>query len=208
MRTSRSPALVVPIALLLLVTSGPAGAQDPDKIPRPSSTTEGGDKVNLVPSPTAMGLGRFLVGDLAPDINLNDQAGRTFHLSVERRVKPWLLVFVRRAEETVQVEAAALGLAGIGLGAVIIAPFGRDRQREWVVAPKLPLLTDRASVTARIYGMFDPVTSNPRPGAFLIDRRGRIVWMISGGLPSGAELVRMTREALEAKGELPTSAEN
>jgi len=64
-------------------------------------------------------------------------------------------------------------------------------------------LTDRASVTARTYGLFDPLTSNPRPGAFLIDKRGRIVWMISGGIPSGSELVRMTREALEAKGELP-----
>jgi alkyl hydroperoxide reductase subunit AhpC len=87
------------------------------------------------------------------------------------------------------------------MGTAVIAPFGRDRVREWVRAPRLPMLFDRASVTARTFGVYDPVTTNPRPGAFLIDQRGRIVWLISGGLPSASELVRMTGEALEAQRE-------
>lgn len=201
--------LVVPSALLLCIlcaTPDGARAQDPDKTtPTPTNPTKTGEATTS-PTPAGMSVGRFLIGDPAPDVNLHDQAGRTFHLAVERKAKPWLLVFVRLAKETVEVETAAEGLAAMGLGAVIIAPFGRDQQSPWVKAPKLPLLTDRASVTARTYGLFDPVTSNPRPGAFLIDKRGHIVWMISGGIPSGSELVRMTREALEAKGELPAGA--
>jgi hypothetical protein len=63
-------------------------------------------------------------------------------------------------------------------------------------------------MTARTYGVYDPVTGNPRPGAFLVDQRGKIVWLISGGLPSGGELVRMTREALEASEAAASAGEN
>jgi peroxiredoxin len=209
MRTPQSLTSVAPGALLLCLlcaTTDAARAQDPEKTNQPVTPTTPGDENNLAPGPVSTGLGRYLVGDPAPDVNLKDQDGRTFHLMVERRAKPWLLVFVRRPQETADIDAAATGLNALGLGAVILAPFGRDRQRDWVAAPKMPLLTDRASVTARTFGMYDPITSNPRPGAFLIDRRGRITWMISGGLPSAPELVRMTREALEAKGELPAAA--
>ena len=206
MRNPLRFALVVASALLLCSvcdTSNRAWAQDPDKTtPTPTGPARTGD-TSPSPTPAGTSVGRFLIGDPAPDVNLKDQNGRTFHLAVERKAKPWLLAFVRRPEETVDVETAADGLASLGLGAVIIAPFGRDRQVPYVKSPKLALLTDRASVTAKTYGLYDAVTSNPRPGAFLIDKKGRIVWMISGGLPSGPELVRMTREALKVKGELP-----
>jgi len=209
MRTPLRLALVVPSVLLLCIlcaTPDAARAQDPDKTSStPPTSTQSGD-ASPTPTPAGISVGRFLIGDPAPDVNRKAQAGGRFHLSAEGGTRPWLLVFVRLPKETVEVETAADGLTALGLGAVIIAPFGREQQSPWVKAPKIPLLTDRASVTARTYGLFDPVTSNPRPGAFLIDKRGRIVWMISGGVPSGGELVRMTREALEAKGEIPPSA--
>lgn len=209
MRTPIRLAHVVPGALLLCMlcaTTDRARAQDPDKNVQPRPVTDPGDENYEAPSPASTGIGRYLVGDPAPDVNLRDQDGRLFHLTEERRAKPWLLIFVRHPRESADIEAAADGLAGLGIGAVVLAPFGRDRQHPWVAAPKLPLLTDRASVTARTYGMYDPVSSNPRPGAFLINKKGRITWMISGGLPTGTELVRMTKEALEAKGELPAGA--
>ncbi len=209
MRTPLSLPRVAPGALLvclLCAATETVHAQDPDKANQPVPQTELGDENSTIPGPATISVGRYLVGDPAPDIKLKDQNGRTFQLMTERRTKPWMLVFVRRPQETVEMDAAGPGLAELGIGAVIVAPFGRDRQRDWVVDPKVPLLTDRASVTARNYGTYDAVTSNPRPGAFLIDKRGRITWMISGGLPSAAELVRMTREALEAKGELPAGA--
>ena len=209
MRTPIRLERVVPGALLLCLlctTTDPARAQDPDKNSQPKPVTEPSDENYKSPGPASTGIGRYLVGDPAPDINQRDQDGRTFHLMEERRTKPWLVVFVRRPQETADIEAGADGFAQLGLGAVILAPFGRDKQHAWVAAPRLPLLTDRASVTARTYGMYDPVTSNPRSGAFLINKKGRITWMISGGLPTGPELVRMTREALEAKGELPAGA--
>jgi hypothetical protein len=195
------PLLTAAGLALVLALPPPAAAQNPDKTAPPSGRNPADPRPGSTksPPPTSRGLGRFLVGDAAPDVQLNDHAGRPFHLTVERQSKPWLLVFVRRPETLAEVERGADGLAALGLGAAIVAPFGRDKVLEWVPAPKLPVLFDRASQTARIYGVYDPVTGNPRPGAFLVDRRGRIVWLISGGLPSGTELVRMTREALEAQ---------
>jgi hypothetical protein len=64
------------------------------------------------------------------------------------------------------------------------------------------LITDGASINARNYGVFDAVTSNPRPAIFLIDRAGKIQMMMSGGIPIDGELVRLTRESLEKSGEL------
>ena len=189
--------LLVAAALLAAPTVAPA---QPDRTPPPSGKNPGEVRGDRSKSPPAQStaLGRFLVGDPAPEVRLTDHAGRPFHLTVERRAKPWLLVFIRHTSELTDVEAIGDGLKALGIGSVVIAPFGRERVRQAVAAPRLPVLFDRASMTARTYGVYDPVTGNPRPGAFLVDSRGRIVWLISGGLPSGGELVRMTREALEA----------
>jgi peroxiredoxin len=189
----------VALLLLLAVALVPAGAAaQPSRTP-PTTKTPGQTRpIRGKTVPQSTSVGRFLVGDVAPEMKLNDHTGRTFTLSVERKGKPWLLVFIRRADELAGAESVAGELGTLGIGAAVIAPFGHERVLEWVHAPRLPVLFDRASVTARTYGVYDPVTGNPRPGAFLVDRRGRILWLISGGLPSGAELVRMTREALEA----------
>jgi hypothetical protein len=184
----------------LALAAPPAADAQPGRTTPPTSKNPGdtrGDRSKPA-APPSSALGRFLVGDAAPDVRLNDHTGRAFHLALERRTKPWLLVFIRRPEELAEVEAIGDGLHDLGLGSVVIAPFGRERVLKAIPAPKLPVLFDRASLTARTYGVYDVVTGNPRPGAFLIDQRGRIVWLISGGLPSGTELVRMTREALEA----------
>ncbi len=187
------------VAGVVLATAAPAFAQ-PGRTTPPPAKNPGDTRSDRSkpPSVQSTALGRFLVGDPAPEVRLNDHTGRAFQLSLVRRAKPWLLVFIRRATELADVESMADGLKGIGIGSVVIAPFGRGRVLQSVAAPRMPVLFDRASMTARTYGVYDPLTGNPRPGAFLVDRRGKIVWLISGGLPSGAELVRMTREALEA----------
>lgn len=197
--------LLLGVALAAAAAPPPLAAQTPKKS-TPAPSLPGNSSGEPSSGVTVMGMGRFLVGDAAPDVNLNDQDGRAFRLAEARQKKPWLLVFVRRPKDVVEAEAAALDLATLGMGTAVIAPFGRDRVREWVRAPRLPMLFDRASVTARTFGVYDPVTTNPRPGAFLIDQRGRIVWLISGGLPSAPELVRMTGEALEAQREEMGSA--
>jgi peroxiredoxin len=190
------PAAGVALALAVLAPA-PARAQTPDKIPPvvtpPTTSSAQPSKGTPVPR-----IGRMLVGDAAPDVKLNDHEGRLFHLATARRDRAWLLVFLRKPENIVDPEAAAGGLAALGLGAVVIAPFGADRVQAWAAKPRLPLLFDRASFTARTYGLYDPLTSNPRPGAYLVDQKGRIVWLMSGALPSGPELVRLAKEAMEA----------
>jgi peroxiredoxin len=186
--------------LVATALAAPAPARAQVKTPPPTGSNPGDTRSSRSSTspPQATALGRFLVGDPAPEVRLTDHVGRTFQLSVERKAKPWLLVFIRRIDELTGVESIGDDLVALGIGSVVIAPFGREKVLERVDRPRLPILFDRASVTARTYGVYDPVTGNPRPGAFLVDRRGRIVWLISGGLPTGTELVRMTREALEA----------
>ena len=196
----RGIALAILCVASLAFVTPPAAVAQPGRTTPPTGKNPGDSRPNRTksPSPPSAALGRFLVGDPAPDVQLNDHAGRRFHLALERRTKSWLLVFIRRPEELADVASIADGLTDLRLGSVVIAPFGRERVLRAVAAPKMSVLFDRASLTARTYGVYDPVTGNPRPGAFLVDQRGRIVWLISGGLPSGTELVRMTREALEA----------
>lgn len=196
--------------LAILVVAGmalPSGARaQPSRTPpptKPSPTT--GTATSNQASPQSMAFGRFLVGDPAPAIRLNDHTGKMFDLALERRTKPWLVVFIRSLSELPDVDAVAPNLTALGIGSTVIAPFGHERVKQVVAKPHQPVLFDRASMTARTYGVFDAVTGNPRPGAFLVDVRGRIVWFISGGLPTGGELVRMTREALEASDQAATS---
>lgn len=148
--------------------------------------------------PGTINIGRFLLGDGAPDIEGHDQAGVRYHLAEERRDKTQLIVFARRPVEVRGVDATLRELEGLGIGVIAIAPFRKDR----VGAMNMRLITDGASINARNYGVFDAVTSNPRPAIFLIDRAGKIQMMMSGGIPVDGELVRLTRESLEKTGEL------
>jgi len=179
--------------LLLLATVTPSLAQDPA-----AKTTRVIDHPgNLTPSgATAVveRFGSFLVGDTAPDVDLADTQGQRFHLDDARHAGPWLIVFARAAEDLDALQGARSDLAALGISTVAIGPFRRD------AAPADPaavrLLPDRANYTARTYGMFDPVTTNPRTGAFLVGKDGRLLLIVSGGLPSSEDLVRMSKKAM------------
>ena len=148
--------------------------------------------------PSTSHLGRFLLGDGAPDIDQRDQDNVRYHLADERRTKPQLVVFARTPNDVRSIDVVEKELLDLGVGLISLAPFRRDR----IGTPGARLLTDGASINARNYGVFDPVTSNPRPAVFLVDRNGKIQMMMSGGIPADGELVRLTREALEKSGEL------
>jgi len=176
---------------------------------RAQTTGSKGTHTDYAPSPTSPAQappavshdGRFLVGDEAPDIELRDDDNRPFHLTEARREKAWLIVFARVPEDLVEVERGKVDVAALGVGMVAIAPFHRDRVTPLVAKPQVQLLNDHASRIARLYGVFDPVTSNPYPGVFLVDRSGKILMMMSGGIPDAGELARLTREALELAGQ-------
>ena len=187
------------VAGLVLAAGTPTAVAQPSRTPPPTKTSpQSGNPSASQATPQAMALGRFLVGDPAPAVRLNDHTGKPFDLTLERRSKPWLLLFIRQLAELPDIDAHADEFTELGIGSAVITPFGHERVLQVVARPHQHVLFDRASMTARTYGVYDPVTGNPRPGAFLVDVKGRIVWLISGGLPSGGELVRMTREALEA----------
>ena len=188
------------VAVALALPAGDAHAQT------------GGSKdthIDYAPSPTSPAqappavsrYGRFLVGDEAPDIDLRDEDGHRFHLAEARHEKPWLVVFARVPEDVVEVERGNGDALALGVGMVVIAPFHRDRVTPLVKKPQVPLLNDHASRIARLYGVFDPVTSNPFPGVFLVDRSGKILMMMSGGIPDATELNRLTKDALVRAGQ-------
>jgi peroxiredoxin len=165
-----------------------------DETPATQGSTQG-------PPPVSR-YGRFLIGDAAPDIDLHDQSNGRFHLAAARRQQSQMIVFARTPEEVRSIDATLHELEALHIGVVAIAPFRRDRIAPAGATSNVRLLTDRASITARVYGVFDPVTSNPRPGVFLVDRAGKIQMLMSGGIPNDGELVRLTRESLERAGDL------
>jgi peroxiredoxin len=191
--------IVVTLSLLALTATLAAAQDNPPKggkaqdAPSPVTESKG-------PAPTGS-YGRFLVGDSAPDIDLHDQDERRFHLSDARRERPWLIVFARQPEDLREVERAREDVQSLGVGLVAIAPFRRARLMPMIPNPRVRLLTDGPSWTARIYGAYDPVTSNPRPAVFLVDRAGHILWLMSGGIPTSTDLARLSREALEQAGQ-------
>lgn len=192
------------LALCALATTGALSfAHEPAT--KGSRSEDAPSKANPSQGPPSVSrYGRFLVGDVAPDVDLRDQDNRRFQLSTARREKPWLMVFARTPEDVLVIEDVNQDLEDLGIGVVAIAPFRRDRIRPRVGQPRVRLVTDGASITARNYGVYDRVTSNPRPALFLIDRAGRILMMMSGGFPGNGELVRLTRESLERAGERPS----
>jgi peroxiredoxin len=185
----------------LAATSLLALAQEPnnksthaDDAPTAQGTKQG-------PPPVSR-YGRFLIGDAAPDIDLHDQANVPFHLAAARRQQPQMIVFARTTDDVRSIDATLGELEALHIGVVAIAPFRRDRIVPASTTKATRLLTDGASITARVYGVFDPVTSNPRPGVFLVDRAGKIQMLMSGGIPADGEPVRLTRESLERAGDL------
>src|SRR5262249_35298429 len=118
--------------------------------------------------------------------------------------EPWLLVFARTPGDLADAQAARADLAALGVGVVGIGPFRRDVTTFDPAVVRL--LPDHASHVARTYGLFDPVTSDPRARAVLVGRDGKILLIVSGGTPSRDDLVRMTREALNPKKSLAETA--
>lgn len=196
------PIRIVVALFLLALTAALAAAQD--NPPKGSKSRDAPSPVTTSPAPSpSAGYGRFLVGDSAPDIDLHDQDERRFHLTEARRERPWLIVFARQPEDLREVERARVDVESLGVGLAAIAPFRRTRLLHMIPNPHVTLLTDGPSWTARVYGVFDPVTSNPRPAVFLVDRSGHILWLMSGGIPTSTDLARLSREALEQAGQRP-----
>ena len=199
---THSLAAVPGLALCALTASSLlALAQEPGKPAHSDDPPVTGQTTSNGP-PAVSRYGRFLVGDAAPDVILQDQSNVRFQLGAARREKPQMLVFARTPADVRTVDAVTRDLEGLGIGVVAIAPFRRDRVVPAKGSLNVRLLTDGASITARNFGVFDAVTSNPRPAVFLIDRAGKIQMMMAGGFPGDGELVRLTRESLERTGEL------
>jgi peroxiredoxin len=196
-------AVVPGLALCALATSSLlALAQEPGKSTHPEDSPGPPGQATSNGPPSVTRYGRFLVGDSAPDVILQDQASVRYQLGTARREKPQMLVFARTPNDVRTVDEVARELEALGIGVVAIAPFRRDRVVPANKKMNVRLLTDGASITARNYGVWDAVTSNPRPAVFLIDRAGKILMMMAGGFPSDGELVRLTRESLERAGDL------
>ena len=187
-------ALAVAVALVAL----PPAPHAQETKGQPTRSSPASPERGENPTPRAAGsTGRLLVGDQAPDINLKDAEGKSFDLDRLRKHLPWMIVFARFPDDAVLAEESEADFRALGVGVVIVAPFSRQRLARLVPNPRVALLFDRASYVARVYGLYDPVTGNPRPGAVLVDRRGHIQFIVSGGLPTAPELVRIGRDALE-----------
>jgi peroxiredoxin len=177
------------------VLAAAACAQDFEKSTPPTAPGEG--KPGEAQAPTATRLGRYLVGDPAPDIDMKDEDGKDFRLGNARKKGPVLVAFAHDAEDALEIERARAALQGSGISTVLIAPFHRDKLADVAGVPQVTYLHDRTGRIARLYGLYDAVTSTPLPGAILVDERQRIRLIVSGIMPAGAELARSAKEAME-----------
>src|SRR5437764_3346442 len=167
------PLAVFLVSLVFVAGGAPtASAQDPVH-GAAKAPPRGNSSVDTPGLDTNRGSSRLLVGDSAPDIELREDDGTSFHLGDAVDRSAWLLVFARFPGDAAGVDGALDSLTALGVRTIVVAPFHRARLAAGLPGTALRLAYDRTSGAARIYGLFDPVTSNPRPGVFLVERGGR-----------------------------------
>lgn len=132
-------------------------------------------------------MSKLTPGAVAPDFQLDDQAGETVSLA-DFRGKKLLVYFYPRADtpgctkQSCSVRDAAAELAERGVAAVGISPDTSDTQRKFDTKYELgfPLLADTDHAAAEAYGAWGEKSMYGKKyfgiirSAFLIDEQGRI----------------------------------
>jgi len=186
------------MAALCLALPSQALAQKeerPATPPQVSAPPEGG------PAPTRVRIrGEIVIGDRAPDFELDASTGRPLRLATLRG--DWvLLVFDSRKEDVaamrrVNDDLRTLGVKPVGIcdeKAYHLVSFAKRESFPY------PLLADPTGEISAVYGLFDGERSTTGPGFVLLDREG-IVRMALLGQRFPAEdvlhLVRFTTTGL------------
>jgi len=150
--------------------------QKPSTPPQTTTPSEGG------PVPTRVRIrGEIVIGDRAPDFELDASNGRPLRIASLRG--DWvLLVFDSRKEDVaalqpVNTELRTLGVRLVGVcdeKAYHLESFAKKENFPY------PLLADPTGEISAVYGLFDGERSTTGPGFVLLDREGYVRMAILG----------------------------
>jgi peroxiredoxin len=138
------------------------------------------------------------IGDPAPDFTLKDQHGQDINLSAYARGKAALIVFYPFAFSGV-CTGELTGLRD-RLGdfetdhSTLLAVSCDPMYAQRAVADRdgifFPLLSDfwPHGVTARDYGVFDDISGSAKRSSFIVDKDGRVGWMVHNATGEARDL--------------------
>lgn len=138
------------------------------------------------------------IGDLAPDFTLRDQHGQDVTLSSYARGKLALIVFYPFAFSGVctgeltglrdrlgDFETDQTTLLAVSCDTIYAQRAVADRDGIF-----FPLLSDfwPHGVTAQAYGVFDEIAGSAKRSSFIVDREGRVGWMVHNATGEARDL--------------------
>lgn len=138
------------------------------------------------------------IGDLAPDFTLRDQHGQDVTLSSYARGKLALIVFYPFAFSGVctgeltglrdrlgDFETDQTTLLAVSCDPIYAQRAVADRDGIF-----FPLLSDfwPHGVTAQAYGVFDEIAGSAKRSSFIVDREGRVGWMVHNATGEARDL--------------------
>ncbi len=138
------------------------------------------------------------IGDLAPDFTLKDQHGQDVQLSSHAAGKVALIVFYPFAFSGVctgeltglrdrlgEFETADTTLIALSCDPMYTQRAVADRDGIF-----FPLLSDfwPHGLTAQAYGVFDVISGAAKRSSFIVDRQGRVGWMVHNATGEARDL--------------------
>jgi peroxiredoxin len=138
------------------------------------------------------------IGDPAPDFTLKDQHGQDINLSAYARGKAALIVFYPFAFSGVctgELTGLRDRLGDFETGhSTLLAVSCDPMYAQRAVADRdgifFPLLSDfwPHGVTARDYGVFDDISGSAKRSSFIVDKDGRVGWMVHNATGEARDL--------------------
>jgi peroxiredoxin len=189
-------ALIAIVTLLLLAAT--AGAQEEPKTPRRPASPVGDPTAHPPHGGTALAVtGEVVVGERAPDFELDGSEGRPVKLSHFRG--DWvLLVFSERKESAAELRGDADELAKLGMKVVGVCDEKPGALKSFAERTALPftLLGDVTGEISAMYGLRDAARSTTLPGFVVLDREGVVRMAVLGQQLPPADIAHLARFAM------------
>lgn len=190
------PFVVAAIASLLL--SQPAWSQEEPKTPRRTPAPVHDPAARPPRLGTAMMVtGQIVIGERAPDFELDGSEGRPVKLS--RLRGDWvLLVFAERKESVAELRAGYEDISKLGMKLVAVCDEKPGNLKSYAERTALPfvLLGDVTGEISAMYGLHDRERSTTLPGFVVLDRDGVVRMAVLGQQLPPTDITRLARFAM------------
>jgi peroxiredoxin len=184
-------------AVVVWLGASPAAAQEGSKTPAKPPPTTTGQAVPPAGRPTLQARGIIYLWELAPDFFLDGSHGKSVKLSSLRGNKT-LLLFVPYKERLRPYNDVVDTLMTHDVRLVGICSDKQHNLRSMAQRESIRflMLGDVTGDVSAMYGLFDPVNGEIRPGAFLLDSQGYVRLILLGQAPAPENLVGLVASVM------------